>query len=310
MPPVQNRILEWGHVNQTQDLSCHGYGKCNSRSFQALLSVSASAALTPPLTLVMGPVDPTGATGITADAVTCARLGCHALTVATALTVQDTAGLEDVQPTSPDQLDDQARCLLEDMTVQAIKIGGVYSAETVSAVAQVAADYSQVPLVLHIGAQVVPAETSEDSDDAEDLLAATFELLIPQADVVVIDYARLAGWIADGHLRIEGLATPMHAFLAAGADWVVALGAPLRPGHTAHMLIGTTGATTHYPVHPAPERSGSAGGAVAAALTALLAQGKTMPEAVEPALAHGDLALAHGFLAGMGRRIPRHMGAA
>ena len=52
--------------------------------------------LTPPLVLVFAAADPTGGAGIQADMLTLAGMGCHALTVITALTVQDTAGVEDV----------------------------------------------------------------------------------------------------------------------------------------------------------------------------------------------------------------------
>ncbi len=268
-------------------------------------SLSASTAISPPLVLVMSALDPTGADGITADAVTCAMLGCHALAAATALTVQDTASLEDIQTVPPESLDDQARCLLEDMPVQAIKVDGIYSTETASAVAQVAADYSQVPLILHLGAQALPSDDASDQDDAEDLLAATFELLVPQADVVVIEYTRLARWIADGHLRTDELPSPMHAFLTAGADWVLALGAPLRPGHSANILIGSNGATTQRPTHPGPDRSGPAGGVVSAALAAFIASGMSVPDATEHALGYADQAISQGFMAGMGRRIPQ-----
>src|SRR3546814_12782225 len=45
----------------------------------------------------------------------------------------------------PELIDDQARCLLEDMTVHAIKVGPLYTTESVSVLAQIAADYSHVP---------------------------------------------------------------------------------------------------------------------------------------------------------------------
>ncbi|MCC5582498.1 bifunctional hydroxymethylpyrimidine kinase/phosphomethylpyrimidine kinase, partial [Microtetraspora sp. AC03309] len=148
------------------------------------------APVTPPLVLVFGPLDPSGADGLPADAVTCARLGCHGLAAVTALTVQDTAGIEEIHPVSPDLLDDQARCLLEDMSVQAIKVGGLYTAETASVAAQVAADYSQVPA------------DAADEDDADDLLAAILELVLPQTDLLIVEHLRLAQWHADGDIDI------------------------------------------------------------------------------------------------------------
>jgi len=262
---------------------------------------------TPPLALIFGPVDPSGSDGIPADAVTTAQLGCHSLVAVTALTVQDTAATEDVQPVAPDFLDDQARCLLEDMSVQAIKVGGVYTTETASAIAQVAADYSQVPLVLHLGHRMPLPVDAASQDDAEDLLAATLELLLPQADVVVIESIRLNQWIADGHIDASDLATPMHALQAAGADWVLALGSQQRPGHRAHTLIGPDGQTHTWAWQLPPERNADVGGVLAAALTARLAHGDEMPQAVERAIAYADRTIGISFLPGMGHRVPNRL---
>ena len=108
-------------------------------------------ASTPPIILIFGPFDPSGSSSLPADAVTCAALGGHALSALTAIHVQDTASTEDIQPIAPELIDDQARCVLEDMSVQAIKVGPLYTSESVSVLAQIAADYNHVPLVLHLG---------------------------------------------------------------------------------------------------------------------------------------------------------------
>ncbi len=267
------------------------------------------APVTPPLILIFGPVDPSGADGLPADAVTCARLGCHGLAAATALTVQDTAGIEEIHPVSPELLDDQARCLLEDMPVQAIKVGGLYSAEAASVAAQVAADYSQVPLVLHLGQRGLPAHDAASQDDADDLLAATLELVLPQTDLVVVEHLRLAQWHADGDIDIGDAPSPMHALAAGGAQWVLVLGAPVRPGHHANVLLGPGGQTATWPWQAPPERNSDTGGVAATAVAAMLAQGLDMPKAVEQALRHADDTVGGAFLAGMGRRIPNRIGA-
>ncbi|OWT75609.1 MULTISPECIES: hydroxymethylpyrimidine/phosphomethylpyrimidine kinase [unclassified Achromobacter] len=264
-------------------------------------------AATPPIVLIFGPADPTGSDGLPADAVTCARMGCHGLAAITAITVQDTAVMEEVHSISPELLDDQARCLLEDMPVQAIKVGGLYSAECASAVAQIAADYSQVPLVLHLGHRSpLPADAAAQ-DDADDLLAATLELVLPQADVVVVEHARLAQWLSDGTLEIGEATSAAHAMVGAGAKWVLALGAPLRPGHAVNLLVGPEGTTTNWPWQPPPDRSSDSGGLLATTLAACLAQGMEVPEAVEKSLPLADAAVAASFLPGMGRRIANRM---
>jgi hydroxymethylpyrimidine/phosphomethylpyrimidine kinase len=54
-------------------------------------------------------------------------MGSHALCTMTAILVRDTASTEEIHPVPPELIDDQARCLLEDMTVHAIKVGPLYS---------------------------------------------------------------------------------------------------------------------------------------------------------------------------------------
>lgn len=269
------------------------------RSFFAV----SVAIQTPPAVLLFGQFDPSGADGLPADAITCARLGCHAASALTAVTIQDTAEIEDIAPQSPEQIDDQARSLLEDMPVQAIKVGAVYTAEAASAIAQIAADYSQVPLVLHLGHRGIAPRDAADQDDAEDLLAAIFELLLPQADVVVVEHARLAGWIADGTLDASGLPGPLHALRQLGAEWALSLGNPARPGHRNNLLVGPENTTASWPWQTPPERLGDTGGVLAGALAAFLARGLPMAQAVEQAIAHADAALAQSFQPGMGYRV-------
>jgi len=261
------------------------------------------APSTPPLVLLFGPFDPSGADGLPADAVTCAQLGCHAVSTLTAITVQDTAGIEELQAQPPELVDDQARCLLEDMPVQAIKVGALYTTESVSAVAQIAADYSNLPLVLHLGPRGPAPEDAADQEDADDLLAATFELLLPQADVVVVEHVRLAQWVAEGLLDPGDLPSALHALLGAGADWALATGNPVRTGHRNNLLVGPESHTASWPWQPPPERSNDTGGVLSCALAAQLAHGLPMPQAVERALAYSDSAMSAAFQPGMGSRI-------
>ena len=98
-----------------------------------------SAAL-PPIVLPFAAPDPTGGAGVQADMLTLPSMGCHALSVVTAITVQDTAGVEDVQAVDADWVNDQARMVLEDMAVSAFKIGMVGSIENAAGIAEVLAD--------------------------------------------------------------------------------------------------------------------------------------------------------------------------
>jgi hydroxymethylpyrimidine/phosphomethylpyrimidine kinase len=100
------------------------------------------------LVLVFAAADPTGGAGIQADMLTLAGMGCHALTVITALTVQDTAGVEDVLAVDADFVSEQARAVLEDMPVQAFKLGVLGSVENIEVIAEIISDYPHIPVVV------------------------------------------------------------------------------------------------------------------------------------------------------------------
>ena len=93
-----------------------------------------SPQLSPPIVLTFAASDPTGGAGVQADILTLASMGCHPLSVVTALTVQDTSGIEDVLPIEAGWIADQARALLEDIPVAAFKLGLLGSVEAIAAI--------------------------------------------------------------------------------------------------------------------------------------------------------------------------------
>ena len=102
----------------------------------------------PPIVLSFAASDPSGGAGIQADILTLASMGCHPLSVITAITVQDTVGVESFLPLDSEWVADQARIVLEDMPVNAFKIGVLGSVEAIMTIAEVVADYPNIPLVL------------------------------------------------------------------------------------------------------------------------------------------------------------------
>ena len=72
-------------------------------------------APTPPLVLTFSATDPSGGAGLQADLLTLSSIGCHALTVVTGITVQDTVGVDAVMALEADWIDEQARAVLEDV---------------------------------------------------------------------------------------------------------------------------------------------------------------------------------------------------
>ncbi len=255
----------------------------------------------PPLVLFFGPFDPSGSGNLPADAVTCARLGGHALSVVTAVHVQDTASIEDVCIMAPEFIDDQARCLLEDMNVKAIKAGPLYTTDAVRVLAQIVADYNQLPLVLQLGAPL-GSDSFEDTDP-ENVLAAIFELLLPQADLIVVEHQLLTHWQSDGILPPSEGNSPATILLQYGAQWVLTTGAQIRPGQYAHILHGPEQTMFNWLWQPPTSRLNDIDGPLSCAAALELARGLIMPAAVETALKKATPLTTATFQPGMGYRI-------
>src|SRR5688572_1887911 len=146
----------------------------------------------PPIALTFAASDPTGGAGLQADLLTLAALGCHPLSVLTGFTVQDTSGVEHLEPIAADLVTRQARRLLAETKVAAFKVGVLGSAANVRAVAAIAAAHAQVPLVLD------PVLASGRGDPLADdaVLKVLLELLVPRATVVTpntLEEKRLGG---------------------------------------------------------------------------------------------------------------------
>ncbi|HEX6363268.1 MAG TPA: bifunctional hydroxymethylpyrimidine kinase/phosphomethylpyrimidine kinase, partial [Albitalea sp.] len=85
--------------------------------------------------------DASGAGGVAGDVATIAAMGAHALPVVTSILMRDTAEVFDHHALDPEVVVEQARSVLEDVTIAAWKVGYLGSAEGVSAVAEVLSDY-------------------------------------------------------------------------------------------------------------------------------------------------------------------------
>ncbi len=122
------------------------------RSAVGVAGVLAPAVSSRPCVLVFAGLDPSGGAGIAADVQAVAAQGAHALTVATALTVQDNDRVYGVQPVEPEMLLRQAQALIDKMAICAVKIGITGSAANALAIAQVIASLRErqpdLPVVL------------------------------------------------------------------------------------------------------------------------------------------------------------------
>jgi hydroxymethylpyrimidine/phosphomethylpyrimidine kinase len=246
--------------------------------------------------------DPSGGAGLQADLLTFASMGCHPLTVVTAITVQDTAGVEDVLAIDSDWVADQARALLEDMPVAAFKIGLVGSIENIAAIAEVVADYPDVPLILD------PVLTSGRGDDlaTEDMVAAMKELLLPQTTIITPNSLEARRLALDEAAEPEDLTLDECArrIVALGCEFVLITGTHENTPAVVNTLYSEGGILRSDSWQRLAESYHGSGCTLASAIAANLANGLDLEDAVRDAQDYTWQALKAGFRPGMGQYIP------
>ena len=242
----------------------------------------------PPNVLAIAAADPTGGAGLQADILTLASLGCHPLSVLTAYTVQDTRGVSALHAVSAADVAAQARCVLADAPVLAIKIGVVASADNAQAIAELLAEHPHVPVVL----DPVLASARGDALGDAGALQALQALLVPRATVATPNSleARALGGAA--------------AMLARGCQYVLVTGTHEPGDEVVNVLHGAAGVLRE---DRWPRLSGSyhgSGCTLASAIAARLAHGDDVAEAVRRAQDYTWCALERGYRPGAGQHVP------
>ncbi len=256
---------------------------------------------TPPLVLVFAASDPTAGAGIQADLLTLASLGCHPLTALTAVTVQDTVGVDSVHPVAADLLESQARVLLEDMQVAAFKIGVLGSVENVVAVAEILSDYPDVPLIF----DPVLASGRGDELSGEEIISAMREMLLPQTTLLTPnapEARRLAESDEDdGEPSIDVCARRL---IEMGAQYVLITGTHENTPQVVNTLYGPEGVIRRDRWERLPGSYHGSGCTLASAIAGCIAGGASIEDAVRDAQDYTWQTLANGFRPGMGQFIP------
>jgi hydroxymethylpyrimidine/phosphomethylpyrimidine kinase len=242
----------------------------------------------PPLVLSFAATDPTGGAGLQADVLTLAALGCHPLSVATAITVQDTRGVARLEPLEAALVAEQAAQLLAELAVAAFKIGVVASAANARAIAAVLAAHPRVPVVLD------PVLASGRGDPLAEpaTRAALREALLPRTTV-----------LTPNTLEAEALGG-VAACLARGCRYVLVTGTHAATPEVVNTLHDAQGVVRE---DRWPRLAGSyhgSGCTLASAIAARLAHGDAVPEAVRAAQDYTWHALARGFRPANGQHLP------
>jgi hydroxymethylpyrimidine/phosphomethylpyrimidine kinase len=261
------------------------------------------SATHPPVVMSFAASDPTCGAGLQADLLTLAAHGCHPLTVVTAITVQDTVGVEDILALDTGWVADQARTLLEDMPVAAFKLGMLGSIEAITAVAEVLSDYPDTPVVF----DPVLASGRGDAFADEDGVNAMIELLLPLTDILTpnsLEARRLAQELGEA---TSDLAECARRLVGAGCAHVLVTGTHEHSASVENTLYGSHGPLRRDKWERLPGSYHGSGCTLASAIAANLAWGQAMPEAVRAAQHYTWHSLAAGFRPGMGQHIPNRL---
>ena len=296
----------------------------------------------PPVVLCFATSDATAGSGLQSDVLTLASMGCHPLSVVAAISVRDTRGIEELLALDAEAVDSQARALLEDIPVQAFKLGMLGSVENVAAIAEILSDYPDVPLVLEPALSIVDGEEAA----GEDMVAALAELVLPQVTVLVAsrsevlqlaaltpaedddeggefvdadDFGAL-GEIFEGGETADAddpgeedageeddalsLADAIARVLGRGVEYVLLTGAGEPGPQLINVLVGREGVVRTDAWERLPGRFLGAGATLAAALVGALAHGMAVAEAVREAQEFTWQALSSAYRPGMGMALP------
>lgn len=260
----------------------------------------------PPIVLSFAANDPTGGAGLQADLLTIASMGCHPLSVMTAITVQDTTGVDDVMALDPEWIADQARAVLEDMPVHAFKIGLLGSVEIIAAIAEVISDYPHIPLVMD------PVLTSGRGDELanDEMIDAMRELLLPQVTILTpnsLEARHLAQQDNDSSENKLDLSLCAQRLLHMGCEYVLITGTHENTAQVTNTLFAADGIVRADHWERLEHTYHGSGCTLASAIAASLANGLSITDSVLEAQDYTWHTLQAGFRPGMGQYIPNRL---
>ena len=249
-----------------------------------------------PAILCFAGLDPTGGAGLQADIEAIVSMGGHPLPIATSLTEQDTRDVKAVMPVDPRHVIAQARTVLADVPVAAVKIGLLGSVGIVEALQGILAGCDGVPVVLdpidHAGGGAVLA------DDA--LMDAIVSRLVPRTTVLTPN-TREARRLAPGAGTVAAAAGRL---VSLGCKYVLVTGADEATSNVVNRLYGVGGLVESFEWPRVEGVFHGSGCTLAAAVAAGLARGASPREAVAEAQQFTHEAISNGYRIGAGQLVP------
>ncbi|WP_382327186.1 bifunctional hydroxymethylpyrimidine kinase/phosphomethylpyrimidine kinase [Hydrogenophaga sp. UC242_50] len=235
--------------------------------------------------------DSGGGAGIQADLKTFAALGCYGMTAITALTAQNTLGVSGIHGVPPEMLKAQLSAVLDDIGVDAVKIGMLHAPDIVRTVAWALRHYEVKQVVL----DPVMVATSGDRLIAPDTVQVLVDELFPLATVVTPNLDEAALLLGRPIGDADELETAARDLLALGAKAVLLKGGHLPGDEVADLLVSGAGPAQRL-ASPriASRNTHGTGCTLSSAIAAYLALGNPLDQAVAKARSYILQAIAMG----------------
>lgn len=249
-----------------------------------------------PVVLVFAGNDPTGGAGIQADIETLASMGCHAAPVITAITIQDTQDVKGYFPLDMPTVIEQARAVLEDMPIAAIKIGMLGSVDAIEAVATILKDYPDVPVIFD---PVLASGGGAELADSE-MIEAISRLLLPKTTVLVPNSLEARSLAREADV-LDACAQEL---LDMGCEYVLITGSHEQTEKVINTFYGNNRVLDTFAWERLEGSYHGSGCTLASAIAGLIAQQLDPLSAVHEAQEYTWKSLQSGYRVGMGQLLP------
>jgi hydroxymethylpyrimidine/phosphomethylpyrimidine kinase len=235
--------------------------------------------------------DSGGGAGIQADLKTFSALGCYGMTAITALTAQNTTGVQAIHGVPASFLKAQLQSVLDDIGVDAVKIGMLHSPDVVEVVAWAIDHYGLKQVVL----DPVMVATSGDRLIAEETVSVLVRELFPRVQLITPNLDEASLLLQHPLTAVDQLHNAAQALLDMGAKAVLLKGGHL-PGDVLCDVLQTPGndAVVFEATRIHSRNVHGTGCSLSSAIAAHLALGQSMSDAVAAARAFIRRAIADG----------------
>ncbi|MEQ1528466.1 MAG: hydroxymethylpyrimidine/phosphomethylpyrimidine kinase [Methylococcales bacterium] len=251
-----------------------------------------------PVVLSFSGHDPSGGAGVQADIETLISHQCHAASIITVLTEQNSQNVKKLIPQKPEHIIAQANTLLADLSVQAFKIGLIGDYEIAQAIYEILKQYPAIPVVLD---PVLAAGGGTELANAR-LITGIMDLLIPLTTVLTPNSEEARKLCNLDNLQDCGL-----ALLKQGCKYVLITGTHEDTPSVSNQLFHDKRCWETYTWDRLPASYHGSGCTLASAIAALLAHGLDPVQAVTEAQEYTWNTLKYAYLPGKGQHNPNRL---